>query len=77
MPEKRAASKKIVAPLADEKGGPLCARASLFFNVLASGEGMTYPAGDYETWLQEVGFESVETFRCQYEHAIVVGTKPG
>lgn len=60
----------------DEKGGPLCARASLFFNVLASGEGMTYPAKDYEAWLQEVGFVGVETFRCQYEHAIVVGSKP-
>ena len=59
----------------DEKGGPLCARASLFFNVLASGEGMTYPARDYEAWLRQVGFASVETFRCQYEHAIVVGTK--
>ncbi|MFE7127760.1 methyltransferase [Streptomyces sp. NPDC057617] len=60
----------------DEQSGLLSARLSLFLNVLASGEGMAYPAGDYEQWLTEVGCASVRSYTgLPYEHALVVGVK--
>ncbi|MFF7073951.1 methyltransferase [Streptomyces pseudovenezuelae] len=60
----------------DENSGLLSARLSLFLNVLASGEGMTYPPKDYERWLTEVGCRSVRSYTgLPYEHALVVGVK--
>ena len=42
--------------------GPLgAALFSPYFLTLASGEGMAYPASDYEAWLQETQFSDVRT----------------
>ncbi len=45
----------------DETDGVFGARLGLYFNVLASGRGMAYPALDYERWLSEAGFGEVGT----------------
>jgi hypothetical protein len=61
---------------ADERSGVLAARLSLYLNVLATGDGMAYPAKDYEGWMTKVGFASVKSFTdLPYEHGLVVGTK--
>ncbi|MFE2328284.1 methyltransferase [Streptomyces sp. NPDC059385] len=60
----------------DETTGIFGARLGLYFNVLASGQGMAYPARDYEAWLREVGFTSVETVGgLPYEHGLTLGVK--
>lgn len=61
----------------DETAGIYGARLGLYFNVLASGTGMAYPADDFENWLVEVGFEGVRTVaHLDYEHGFHVGVKP-
>ncbi|MEV4442240.1 methyltransferase [Streptomyces sp. NPDC049577] len=61
----------------DESGGIVAARLSLYLNVLASGEGMAYPARDYEEWLRRAGFADVRTYSgLPYEHGLHVGVKP-
>jgi ubiquinone/menaquinone biosynthesis C-methylase UbiE len=61
---------------AGETGGVLAARLSLYLNVLATGEGMAYPARDYEQWLRDVGATKVESFTgLPYEHGLIVGRK--
>lgn len=48
----------IVTPGDDDESGPeLAAGLSAYFHCVASGEGMVYPAEDFECWLTEVGFE--------------------
>jgi ubiquinone/menaquinone biosynthesis C-methylase UbiE len=60
----------------DETSGLYGARLGLYFNVLASGRGMAYPAGDYERWLRDVGFREVRTVRdMPYEHGLTIGVK--
>jgi SAM-dependent methyltransferase len=60
----------------EERRGLLSARLSLYLNVLASGQGMAYPAADYERWLRRVGCTTVESFTdLAYEHGLVVGGK--
>ncbi|WAP60388.1 methyltransferase [Streptomyces sp. S465] len=60
----------------DETSGLFSARLGLYFNVLASGQGMAYPAKDYETWLRRVGFTEVRTIGgLPYEHGLTLGTK--
>ena len=60
----------------DETTGIFGARLGLYFNVLASGQGMAYPARDYENWLRQVGFNDVETIRgMPYEHGLSMGTR--
>jgi cyclopropane fatty-acyl-phospholipid synthase-like methyltransferase len=60
----------------DETSGVLGARLSLYLNILATGEGMAYPAKDYEEWLRHVGCSTVKTYRnLPYEHGLIVGTK--
>jgi SAM-dependent methyltransferase len=60
----------------DEAGGVLAARLSLYLTVLASGQGMAYPARDYEDWLRRVGCVGVKTVSClPYEHGLTVGIK--
>jgi SAM-dependent methyltransferase len=61
----------------EEDGGPYAARLSLYLNVLATGQGMAYPARDYGTWLVKAGFTGVETVPGPYEHGLTVGTKAG
>ncbi|MFI6084299.1 methyltransferase [Streptomyces sp. NPDC051217] len=60
----------------DETEGIFGARLGLYFNVLASGTGMAYPARDYEKWLRRAGFGDVRTTSgLSYEHGLTVGTK--
>lgn len=60
----------------DETEGLFGARLGLYFNVLASGQGMAYPARDYENWLRSVGFRDVRTVAgMPYEHGLTIGTK--
>ncbi|MEV0730592.1 methyltransferase [Polymorphospora sp. NPDC050346] len=60
----------------DETSGIFSARLGLYFNVLASGQGMAYPAKDYERWLRQVGFHDVTTIRdLPFEHGLSMGTK--
>jgi cyclopropane fatty-acyl-phospholipid synthase-like methyltransferase len=61
----------------DETDGIFGARLGLYFNVLASGQGMAYPARAYEEWLRAVGFHDVGTVPgLPYEHGLSMGTKP-
>jgi nitroreductase/ubiquinone/menaquinone biosynthesis C-methylase UbiE len=60
----------------DETGGVLAAQLSLYLNVLATGEGMAYPAKDYEAWLRQVGFGDVRHYPdLPLEHGLLVATK--
>ncbi|MEU8877676.1 methyltransferase [Streptomyces javensis] len=60
----------------DETEGIFGARLGLYFNVLASGRGMAYPARDYEEWLRVTGFEDVRTVPgLPYEHGLSMGAK--
>lgn len=60
----------------DETEGVFGARLGLYFNVLASGRGMAYPARDYERWLRKAGFEEVRTVSgLPYEHGLSLGVK--
>ncbi|BCY14198.1 methyltransferase [Actinoplanes sp. L3-i22] len=60
----------------DETTGLFGARLGLYFNVLASGQGMAYPARDYENWLRGVGFKAVSTVAgLPYEHGLTIGVK--
>ncbi|MEV0966505.1 MULTISPECIES: methyltransferase [unclassified Streptomyces] len=61
----------------DETRGWYSARLSLYLNVLASGQGMAYPARDYEDWMRRAGFGDVRTLTgYPYEHGLTTGTKP-
>lgn len=60
----------------DEDGGILAAQLSLYLNVLATGDGMAYPARDYEDWLRQAGCHRVRTYSgLPLEHGLVVGEK--
>ncbi|MFJ7266936.1 methyltransferase [Streptomyces sp. NPDC099050] len=60
----------------DETRGLYSARLSLYLNVLASGQGMAYPAADYESWLTRVGFVDVRTIPgLPYEHGLTTAVK--
>lgn len=60
----------------DERFGLYSARLSLYLNVLASGQGMAYPAKDWELWLAQVGFVNVTTTKnLPYEHGLTLGWK--
>jgi hypothetical protein len=60
----------------DETAGIFGARLGLYFNVLASGQGMAYPARDYEEWLRRTGFREVSTVSgLPYEHGLTLGLK--
>ena len=61
----------------DETEGWYSARLSLYLNALASGQGMAYPACDYEGWLRRVGYGQVRTLgNFPYEHGLHIGVKP-
>jgi ubiquinone/menaquinone biosynthesis C-methylase UbiE len=61
----------------EETTGIYGARLGLYFNILASGTGMAYPAEDFEGWLTNVGFGDVKTISgLDYEHGFHMGTKP-
>ncbi|HEX3780610.1 MAG TPA: methyltransferase [Pseudonocardiaceae bacterium] len=61
---------------ADETAGVFSSRLAVYLTALATGRGMTYPAGDYEKWLSEAGFEAVHTIEdLPYEHGLTLGWK--
>jgi SAM-dependent methyltransferase len=61
---------------ADEVSGPLGARLTLYLNILATGQGMSYPAADYERWLSNAGFQDVHTKSgLPYEHGLTAARK--
>ncbi len=61
----------------DESNGIYSARLALYLSTLATGNGMTYPAADYEAWMRSVGFEAVGTISgLPYEHGLTIGRKP-
>lgn len=60
----------------DERGGVLAARLSLYLNILATGEGMAWPAADCASWLKQIGCEQVTSVDgLPYEHVLVMGVK--
>ncbi|MGW1082014.1 methyltransferase [Kitasatospora sp. NPDC002522] len=60
----------------DETRGLFSARLSLYLNILASGQGMAYPAKDYEQWLRQAGFAEVTTIGgLPFEHGLTTGVK--
>jgi hypothetical protein len=60
----------------DERFGLYSARLSLYLNILASGQGMAYPAKDWERWLSHVGFVNTATSASlPYEHGLTIGWK--
>jgi hypothetical protein len=60
----------------DERRGLFSARLSLYLNVLASGQGMAYPARDWENWLRQAGCGQVKSFTgLPYEHGLTIGWK--
>ncbi|GAA4239888.1 class I SAM-dependent methyltransferase [Actinomadura meridiana] len=61
----------------DETDGIYGARLGLYLNILASGQGMAYPAREYEEWLRSSGFADVHTVSgLPYEHGLSSGAKP-
>ena len=59
----------------DDGVGPLSAAAhSLYFQVLATGEGIVYPPKSYEPWFREAGFQSLEIV-YESSQATFIGTK--
>jgi hypothetical protein len=59
-----------------ETDGIYAARLALYLTTLATGNGMTYPATDYEKWLHSVGFEEIHTISgLAYEHGLTSGRK--
>jgi precorrin-6B methylase 2 len=60
---------------ADEETGPLSAAlGSPYFLTLATGKGMLYTWGEYETWLREAGFR-VTRKALPRDHGAIIGTK--
>jgi hypothetical protein len=61
----------------DDHGGPLSVTTgSVYFHVLATGEGMMHSAPDYDDMLREAGFSKVEIVRgLPVSHAIVIGIR--
>lgn len=62
----------------DEESGKdadMAAWGSLYFFLLASGEGMMYPCADYRRWLRQVGFTSVVERRNAFENIFLMATK--
>ncbi|MGW6285397.1 methyltransferase [Streptomyces sp. NPDC055107] len=60
----------------DEQRGVYGARLALYLNVLATGQGMAYPAEDYERWLVQAGFVDVRTRSgLPFEHGLTTGVK--
>ncbi len=60
----------------DSETGPLsAAMGSPYFLTLATGEGMLYTWSEYETWLREAGFGTVEKHRLPKDHGAIIGAK--
>jgi hypothetical protein len=61
----------------DDETGPLSAAiGSPYFLTLATGEGMLYTWAEYERWMREAGFSSVQREVLLRDHGAIIGTKP-
>jgi hypothetical protein len=58
----------------DETGSLVAAHLSLYFHVLATGQGMVYPLGDYTAWFEAAGFDSLRVYRVGRDR-VLVGVK--
>lgn len=60
----------------DDETGPLSAAVgSPYFLGIATGLGMLHTWNEYETWMRDAGFTSVQRFRLLRDHGLIVGTK--
>lgn len=60
----------------DAEDGPLTAAwGSPYFLTLATGKGMMYCWKEYETWMKEAGFATVERLQLPRDHGVVTGIK--
>jgi hypothetical protein len=60
----------------DRETGPLsAAMGSPYFLALATGEGMLYTWGEYERWMKDAGFATVERRALIKDHGVIVGVK--
>jgi cyclopropane fatty-acyl-phospholipid synthase-like methyltransferase len=59
----------------DETGADMAAWGSLYFFLLASGEGMMYPVCNYRCWLKDAGFSDVRERRNQFENMMLIAVK--
>jgi cyclopropane fatty-acyl-phospholipid synthase-like methyltransferase len=60
----------------DTEDGPFgAAMGSPYFLTLATGEGMLYTWREYQEWLRNAGFRSVQTGALPREHGLIIGTK--
>lgn len=59
----------------NESGGDMAAWGSLYFFLLASGEGMMYPFSDYCKWLKDIGFSEVTERQNEFENMMIIATK--
>jgi hypothetical protein len=56
----------------DDESGPLtAAHLSLYFHVLATGQGMVYPLKDYQSWFKEAGFGTLRVYRIGGDRVLV------
>jgi hypothetical protein len=55
----------------DEAGSLTAAHLSLYFHVLATGEGMVYPVKDYVEWFRDAGFEALNVYRIGRDTVLV------
>jgi SAM-dependent methyltransferase len=61
----------------DDETGPLSAAVgSPYFLALATGLGMLYTWGEYEAWMGDAGFHSVQRHKLLRDHGLIVGVKP-
>jgi hypothetical protein len=60
----------------DDGAGPLsAAMGSPYFLTLATGEGMLYTWGEYESWMKEAGFAKVTRQVLPRDHGVIIGFK--
>ncbi len=60
----------------DDETGPLTAAlGSPYFLAIATGEGMLYTWGEYESWLREAGFQDICRQSLPLDHGVIVGRK--
>lgn len=58
----------------DETGSLTAAHLSLYFHVLATGQGMVYPVKDYVEWFRAAGFGALNIYRVGRD-TILVGRR--
>lgn len=57
--------------------GPIAAAlGSPYFLTLATGEGMLYTWKEYQQWMRDAGFRSIESQSLPRDHGLIIGRKP-